>query len=226
MILILGCGRSGTHLLAEAMKGPDTIVTAEDSRWFDKALAIVRNSAKMHDYFPFILENWCFMQATAYGHGKEFVDKTHVAAWFYPEVKTLMDTKCIWIEREPLGAIASMKKHPGMRNDLRYAPCFSVPNRYMGIEDESWFDLPLVKCFAKKWKSYQRRRDELSADIDYYVQYEDLVRNPEKEISMMEKQFGIRCSRPTMHVETLDKWQNVLTQQEVSDINEELESEY
>jgi len=223
MILILGCGRSGTHLLADVMDGPDTIVAKEDPRWFELALAMVRNKAVVPKYYPRFAEMLCREHEAARADGKVFVDKTHVAAWLFEWLAKDLPLYTIWIERDPLPTIASMMCHAGMRNDLRYARCFSVPNRYMGIEDERWFDMPMVLCFAHKWKSYHRRLIELYGRIDHFVRYEELLQHPEREITVIEEKFGIRCSRPEMRLESLSKWQQILTQGAVSEINEVLE---
>jgi hypothetical protein len=221
MILILGCGRSGTHLLADVMEGPDTVVTKEDPRWFELALAMVRNEATMDRYYkPFV--HILRAQRDA-AKGKILVDKTHVAAWFLQKLSLDIPLQTIWIEREPLPTIASMMWHNGMRNDLGYSRCFSVPNRFMGIYGEEWFDLSMAQCFAHKWLSYHRRREELNGWIDHFVQYEDLVRYPEQEITKIEQRFGISCSRPDISMHGLLKWMDVLTQAEVSEINEVLE---
>lgn len=223
MILILGCGRGGTHLLADVMEGPDTIVTKEDPRWFELALAMVRNAATIPKHYNRFVELLDEQQKAAMRQDKVFVDKTHVATWLLEWLMADLSIATIWIEREPLPTIASMMRHTGMRNDLRYARCFSVPNRFMGIYGEEWFDLSMVQCFAHKWLSYHRRRQELNGWIDHFVQYEDLVRYPEQEITKIEERFGIRCSRPVITLEGLSKWMDVLTQAEVSEINEVLE---
>ena len=223
MILILGCGRSGTHLLADVLEGPDTVVTKEDPRWFDLALAMVRNKALLPEYYPRFAEMLYREHEAARADGKVFVDKTHVAAWLFEWLAKDLPLYTIWIERDPLPTIASMTSHPGMRNDLRYARCFTVPNRYMGIEDEMWFDLPIVQCFAHKWISYHRRLIELYGRIDHFVKYEELLQHPEREITKIEEKFGIRCSRPVIFLESLSKWQQILAQAEVSEINELLE---
>lgn len=223
MILILGCGRSGTHLLADVLAGPDTIVTKEDPRWFDLALAMVRNKAVLPKYYNQFVELLSEQREAAKMEGKIFVDKTHVAVWLFECLKEDLPLFTIWIEREPLPTIASMMMHNGMLNDLRYARCFSIPNRFLGIEDESWFDMSIAQCFAHKWLSYRRRREELNGWIDHFVQYEELLQHPEQEITKIEEKFGIRCSRPEMHLESLSKWQKILTQPEVSEINEVLE---
>lgn len=221
MILILGCGRSGTHALAEVLTSRDTMVEVENPIWFDLALAMVRNEETKSKYLSKFIKSYLEQIKKAEDAGKIFVDKTHVAAWFLEELlQVIPSIKTIWIERDPLASIASMKKHPGMKNDLRYARCFSVPNRFMGIFDEFWFDLPIVKCFAFKWVSYRIRLCELQTKclIDHVVRYEDLVNDPNNTVYKIEKKFNILCSRPFMNPESLTKWKTVLSDVEINDI--------
>jgi len=225
ILLILGCGRSGTHLLADVLRGPDTEVYAEDPRWFPLALAAVRNEVKQSKYLPKIADYYAREDERLIYQKKTFVDKTHVAALFYERLQSFLwprVVKNIWIERDPLAAIASMKMHLGMRCDLQYARCFSVPNRFLGIYGEEWFGLSNVQRFAHKWLSYRQRYEELQRSrlINLFVRYEDLVKYPEPTIRTIEKKFGIRCSRPEMKLDSLTKWAGILTQEEVGEIKE------
>lgn len=211
MIQILGCGRSGTHLLANVFEGPDTIVTKEDSRWFQYFLAMARNEARRDRYYQPCVRLLKDQHDKAEAEGKVFVDKTHVAAWFMPDLVRKLPMKTIWIERDPLANIASMIRHRGIVLDvLFYSLSFTVPNGYTGIYGEEWFDEPNIKRFAYKWLSHRKKREELAAWIDYFVRYEDLVRYPEREISKIEEKFGIRCTRPIMRPDSLSKWEKQL----------------
>ena len=222
MICIIGCGRSGTHLLADIFTTEQTIVEKENPLWFEHALAMARNETKKEIYLPFLIDTYRQKDAEAREKGNVFVDKTHVNTWWAEALyDALPDVHFVWIEREIHPVVASMKNHPGMRNDLRYARSFSVPNRYMGIKDAQWYDLPIASCFAYKWKSYECRKWELinKGLIDYVVEYEKLVTDPKDIISELEETVWMQLRQPNMIPQNIDKWKFHLTEQEKVNIS-------
>ena len=113
MICIIGCGRSGTHLLADIFTTEQTIVEKENPLWFEHALAMARNETKKEIYLPFLIDTYRQKDAEAREKGNVFVDKTHVNTWWAEALyDALPDVHFVWIEREIHPVVASMKNHP------------------------------------------------------------------------------------------------------------------
>jgi len=160
-IVILGCGRSGTSILGELFEHLPSF-----NYFFEPyIIQIVAN------YF----QNRKKRIAVKVPKGGVFLTKGLSCNMNLLKKNLKKNTKIIWIVRNPLDTICSLR--PGIEKDWSHNP---KPPNYKGLLDEPWH----IKC-SHHWKyinnvgfkSAKKYGDPL------VVKYEDLLNNTSKTVS-------------------------------------------
>ena len=231
MIFIIGCGRSGTHLLADVLKCKHTDVRIEERPQFPLSISIARNMQRKADLYPILYER--YRETLAESNGKLLVDKTQTNMWI---AETLADdfpaAKFIGIERKLLPVISSTLLHDGFELNMGFALSFSMPCPWFGIFDHSWYILPAELAYTMRWLAHKAEMRRLAGILGprlLVVQYEDLVRRPHEIRKRLELHFGWstmpECRLSWEPFEGIDaaplkKWRQNLTEEQIRGIED------
>jgi hypothetical protein len=225
MILIIGCGRSGTHWLAKILSESGQIkVTVELPGIFDRA-----TKASMGDMnrIPELIHIYRreIDQSAKIGY-KEYADKSHPALWFAEALlQEIPELRFIGIERSVYAKVASALKHGGMANLIRQWKIFPIPNRSLGITKDlvdKYNDLSIIQKLTMRWCEGHREMERLKpilADRLHFVKYEDLIQSPELERERLIKFLGLEVGEIRPKIESLDKWKSELSNLQISEID-------
>lgn len=225
MIFIIGCGRSGTHLLADCLQGPDTVVMKEERPQFPWSIAMARNTARQKDLYPLLAEH--YRELKERHEPKLFVDKTQPNMWIAEKLADEFPTaKFIGIERGILPVVSSTLLHDGFALNIMFSLSFSMPCPFFGIFDYTWYELPIEQQYALRWVAHRVEMERLRkvlGDRLVVVQYEDLVNWPLDTVDKLEEFIGLMV-RPvkgnTFDKAPLKKWRQNLTEEQVRLIEE------
>lgn len=222
LALIVGSGRSGTHMLAKMLAtSSECDVTLE-----------------IEPLFSFALEH-CRTESTVSGDAvmselkklnkkkKLQINKTHTCLYLKDRIdKEIPNSKFIYIERYPQSVVSSMLQHKAISKRLRSGwKTFSFPSRFLGTGDMGlmeYSNLDPCERGALAWKAanseYQKHKND---DNLLYVSYDDLVMNPELVMSRICDFLGINENFNYLKPDKsrLYKYRELLTEDEKSRID-------
>lgn len=196
IIFILGTGRSGTHWIGYALANhPDIISSVEEQPMFDWSTKIALDPQKNYHLLTRLI--WMYRWKMFRSRPKHFLDKSHPNIWIAEELNLAFNNPMfVGIERNPFANIASMIKHQGVSEWHHRWKEFSIPNRFLGIEEEMvtyYEDLPFASKCALRWLAHH------------------------KQMNRLRKTF---LPIPEVKIESLNKWQENLSSTEIQQIAE------
>ena len=197
----------------------------------DLARIIAKDPTREETMFGHLVEAW---ECEHYKAGeKHYADKSQHVIWFTSRVlERFPDCRFIGIQRSsPLAFVSSAIVHAGIPHTMYEWKRFPVPNRYFGIISEEQFrrdpmEIKLLRMWmAHKYKMFQLK--ERLREKFHLVIYEDLIKHFAWEIDNLctfldLDEFNIE-EYPTK--ESLNKWKNHLTQEQIKLITDNLYSD-
>lgn len=206
---IIGCGRSGTHLLGQILHGEDAHVCFEEIFGFDKghertlhwswvmAMARSYHSKQVRDrLWQPTMKAYREMRRLVERNNKIFIDKANQNFNFAEELQEeFPDAYFLGIRREVLPSVRSMINHGGFMQDTLYlSHSYDVPNAFSGAMSEEYFPLSYPQKMAWRWCASAQRLTELQGKLDNYMllHYEDLVTDYDIERKKLELFLGIK----------------------------------
>jgi hypothetical protein len=219
---IVGCGRSGTHYLAQIIHTSEEVfLTYEDPEIFPYVVDHVLLSGK--SLAPAIKKYKCYHKRHPI-----YVDKSHPNLFNVPELLSVFPiAKFIGIYRNVFETIASMLKHEGCAEwGVRYKQ-LKFPNEFLGLNADNFekYESSTLagRCAFRWFSSYSKliQLDEVYADRFLLINYTDLIEHNESETKRVGDflKVQLRCISPDRTCR--DKWKSELTaeqQQEIRDV--------
>jgi len=217
IVFILGCGRSGTHMVAHMLDShPDFTVTYEDPKIFSLAnsMAMSNHRRDLPELFGVYREWWA--------KHPFYADKSHPAIWFAEELERYFGENAyfIGIERNVMSTVYSMMHHAAIRKMIERWQDYPVPNPYLGIDEDNVGSYMLrtieEKC-AFKWRAHRDRMERLRGCLNRFMvaQYEEVVRDPQR----FAFELGAFLSVPPIfkvdlpHQKSVEKWKKLTAEQ-------------
>lgn len=183
-VFILGCGRSGTHLLAHTLSAhPSVRASIEAEPMFGLSTAMAMNAGLESVAFAQLVRH--YLDDMRCSRRPLYVDKSHPNIWLAEKLREAFpDARFIGIERNVYATVASMMKHRGVSAWHHRWKEFPVPNRFLGITAELaavYDDLPMASRCALRWRAHKLRMSQLErvlAGSIAVLSYEQLVTDP------------------------------------------------
>ncbi|MFC1719230.1 sulfotransferase [Candidatus Poribacteria bacterium] len=214
LAFVIGCGRSGTHLVGYILRSyPEMRVTIEKTPIFDWVTAMALNPARKATLFPRLVRQYQLLRSLA--SPRHYADKSHPNIWLAEDLAAAFPQALfIGIQREPFATVASMLRHGGILDWHRRRGEFPVPNDFLGIntEDiEQYEQLSSPTKCALRWKSHAKKMEDLKSVLKrrlHVIGYEDLVRDSQSEIQKLVDFLGLSMPTklPEIKTESLDRW--------------------
>lgn len=201
---IIGCGRTGTHMIGHFLDGPEARVcfearplqrgnpTTSQPHW-TWIHAISKNPRVAYRWWPKILENLRLLQK--HFAPKLFIDKSNqLMGWTDELLKAFPEAKFIGTTRDVIPTVRSMSKHAGFISDAKgimgYSESYEVPNLFSGAMSEEFFELDVLGRLAWRWAAARQRlfylKKTLSPDQFILIDYKDFVKDPAKREDLKE----------------------------------------
>ena len=133
LAFIVGCGRSGTHWLAEGLaSNAETLTTIETEPVFGWVTQMAVDPRQEATLFPRVASE--YRSTAAPGEPRCLVDKSHPALWIAERLAAEFPTsRFVGIRRSVEPTVASMLHHDGVLRWVREWDRYPVPNRFLGI---------------------------------------------------------------------------------------------
>lgn len=216
MIFVVGCGRSGMHLLAKTLASDPTInATIEEQAQFNLAVGAVVNKNVA------ALNRLCEIYRRA---KRPYLTKDHTNLWLYRQLKKRFpEAHWVAIERDPYGTIASSLIHEGVldwviyHENRRKNPLSGT----LGLTGDEFEALPVVARLTLKWMYHSYRIEELRESM-LVIDFADLVKAPIATTDFLAQQLGLKLTPPKTHLDVLYKWQHQLLEDEINIIEDTL----
>lgn len=231
-IFVLGTGRSGTHWIGWILEAhPDIHVNVEKPPIFPWVTQMALDPKQRPSLLPKVIRQYMIEHALV--APKQFVDKSHPNLWLARDLaEAFPEARFVGVRRSVYGTVASMLKHEGVMRWIHNWKRFPVPNQFLGIgEDDiaTYEDRSLAARCAMRWLSHSRELDALTSALgDKYivVDYENLQKDTEAELYALSVFLDLKSPLPIPNVkrESLDRWQNDLSKEQIADIETVLES--
>lgn len=225
-IFVIGTGRSGTHLLGRTFQSnPETKVMIEKPKFFKAitALATGKNKRKS-DLKKIIIQ---YEKEFAKTKERYILEKTHPNIWYVAELlKAFPNAKFLGIKRNVYATVSSMLNHKMVMNWYEVLPDDEI-NPFLGITSDnidSYKYLPIESKCALRWSSHTERLIQLEKDFPKSVlilDYEDFFFNYNELLSKLKDFIGMETTLNSeiLKKESLDKWKNFLTKEQIANIN-------
>lgn len=229
----MGCGRSGTHWLGHILDShPDILATIEKPKIFHRVTALALNPSRKKELLPGLLR--LYRKEVRRAHPKRYADKSHPTIWFAEELaEAFPSAMFVGIQRSAYGTIASMIRHTGVTEWTEQWREFPLPNKFLGI-DELWSDdydsLSLAAKHALRWKAHKDRLISLKATLGsrmHLLDYEQMQKDINTRLSELVEflQLNEPFPIPEVKTESLTKWRQHLSEQDIEEINSLLSGE-
>jgi len=228
LTLIVGSGRSGTHMLARTLsKHPDLNVTLEIEPLFTECVEAFRTESPQ--LVPGLIKRF---EALSKRGGNQ-VNKTHPSMHWARQLNSKIDgIKFVYIRRNPLAVVSSMLEHKAISKRLKTGwRNFSFPNKFLHTGDmslEEYGRLEPCERGALCWIAAEKCYREI-ADWDnvHLVSYEDLVLDPERTLKGIANFLCIldEVSYPAPRKNSLDKYKSNLSVEQIGLIRETIARE-
>lgn len=227
IIFILGCDRSGTHLLAKTLEtSPEIAAHATTSpngdRWYEPeetfqlSIAMARNPGRVYALYKRLVDEYVRRWPRA---ERYWVVKDHPNTWIAEKLAhEFPHARFISIERDPRAVVASMLRHYGVMLDLAWSLAYPVPCPFMGIAAESWHQLSTEEKLAYKWRAHYDELARLKGKLGdrlYQLTFEELVKDAESTCVQLGAWLDIGIPTPRTYASRLDAWKRQLSQEQV-----------
>ena len=224
IVFIIGTGRSGTNFLARILeKSPELSASIESPIIFNLSSFLALNEDRKELFLPLLI--WLYKIRLFFTSRNIYLDKSHPNIWHAIELsRSFNNSLFIGIQREPMATISSMLKHKGTLRWFNIWKRFSIPNRFLGINEEikaEYERYPIeIKC-ALRWLSHKKQMDELKEKLGtrlIVINYENLIEAPTDDLEKLRKFIGLKQSTPKPFIkkDTLVKWKKNLNKKQIS----------
>lgn len=226
-IFVIGTGRSGTHWIGYSIaEHPEIHATIEAEPMFQWSTTMALNPQSEQQLLPKLIK--IYKQKILKYAPQHYLDKNHPNIWIAEKLKRAFPNALfIGIERNPFATVASMIKHKGVSAWHYRWHEFPIPNRFLGINDEtaaSYDQIPFPSKCAMRWVAHHNRMNELMGflkDSLLVISYESLALNTQKEIRRLQSFLTLSNPIPIPNVrsESLDKWREQLSEEQITHIS-------
>jgi len=223
LTLIVGSGRSGTHMLARALSShPELNVTLEIEPLFTECVEAFRTESPQ--LVPGLIKRFESLSK----RGGHQVNKTHPSMHWAKQLKShIHDLKFVYIRRNPLSVVSSMLEHKAISKRLKTGwRNFSFPNKFLhtgNLSFEEYSALDPCERGALCWLAAEKCYREISDwDNVHLVSYADLVLDPKKTFRGITNFLGIldEVSFPAPRKNSLEKYKSNLSIEQIRLIRE------
>ncbi len=226
-IFVLGTGRSGTHWLGYILAAhPDVKATIEKPGLFHNVTTAAIDQQKRKKLVRKIVRQYRWEHAKV--APKYYLDKSHPNLWLAEDLMhSFDDAVFVCIVRSPYAVTASSFKHANVNKRFKTWRSYPVPNELLGIHEDNvseYADLSLAGRSAVRWAAHCKRIYELQKahpDRVAVVNYEKLITDHKTQLPKLKKVIGLsrNIPSPTIRKESLDKWKNELSDEDIKDID-------
>lgn len=233
LIIVVGSGRSGTHLLGNLV-GTSKQVTAsiEDRELFP----LITKAATTNDreLIPAISDklDTRLKNCTT----KFYLEKSHPLLWMAEDSSLAkLPIKYIGINRDPYATVASMLKHYYVRRWCENWDKLPQPNIFLGTSQDNLQDykkMTIAQKCTMRWISHNKELERLSYIFpkEQYLRlrYEDVLNNTKQSVGKIEEFLGIGDidKKFKMNKESLRKWKKDLTSEQKKQIDSTVKQYY
>lgn len=227
-VFLVGCGRSGTHLLARSLSAhPLVHATVETEPIFGLSTAMAMNAQLEEIAFEVLAR--CYRSQLRRSQRRIYLDKSHPNLWIAERLKDeFRKAQFIGIERNVFATVASMLKHRGVLEWHTRWREFPIPNRFLGIDVETaatYGDLPLAGKCALRWLAHRNRLAALAQTLGkdlLIVSFEQLASEPLASMGRLQSFLNLEQPIPTPSIDTkpLTKWHSALSDKQVAQIRD------
>jgi LPS sulfotransferase NodH len=226
-VLVIGTGRSGTHWLAHVLRSHARFrVTFERFPMFQLATRMAVDQRLRPALFPLLVLSYR-VQRLASGD-RIYADKSHPAIWLAERLAAALPSAVfLGVQREPFATVCSMMRRDGVRAWHERWRRYPVPNEFLGITPEiapHYASLSLAARCALRWRAHRDRMESLKPLLGHrlhVVGYEELARDPDRELSLLQDWLGLDTpfDRPRVDRDALQRWRTQLSDRDVADIS-------
>lgn len=216
---MVGCGRSGTHWLAEVLGAhPDLHALVEAPQIFPLATSIALDPGRVRRELPLLVRR--YRRAMRRCAPRRLVDKSHPNLWLVDELlEAFPAARFVAIRRDPYATVHSMLRHPGVRRWCDTWHRYPIPNRFLGITSagcRAYALATLTERLSLRWRAHAERIDELVARHPRAVRrvdYEALHADAAATLRALEHFLGLRSPLPPVRAESraLTRWREGLS---------------
>lgn len=218
IVFIVGCGRTGTHLLANTINSnPNWSVSIEQSPIFPLTADIAIKSRR--HLIPNLISAYKKAITTAHSQGKHFCDKSHPALWMVEDLyKAFPDAIFLYTKRNPYAAVHSMFKHGGVMYWCNNYQKWPTPNPFLGITANNVKQYAQLSDVEKCWlrlQAHDIEANRLLMDSDYplnmYRINMDNIFNPNTRhtiLSKISELLGDKFTFPTIIEGVNENWES------------------
>ena len=183
-IFVVGCGRSGTHWLAETLdQHPQLHNWGENPSVFGDVTQLALDPGRENELLPRVLRQ--YRRAIRRTAPLRLVDKCHPNLWLSDRLRLAFpNAQFVAIRREPFATVSSMLEHPGVRRWSEQWQRYPLPNRFLGIRPNAAGDYArasLTERLALRWRAHHDRIGRLAREAQgrvFVVEYESLHEAP------------------------------------------------
>ncbi|MEM7413170.1 MAG: sulfotransferase [Myxococcota bacterium] len=159
-IFVVGCGRSGTHWLAETLDAhPELHSWGENPSVFGDVTQLALDPRRENDLLPRLLRR--YRDAVRRFAPLRLVDKCHPNLWLVDRLRfAFPDARFVAIRRDPYATVSSMLEHPGVRRWCEQWQRYPLPNRFLGVRRETaatYARAPIAERLALRWRAHAER---------------------------------------------------------------------
>ncbi len=224
LCIIIGCGRTGTHLLARTLrKCPEALVAIEKAPVFAWTKKLILHPDLWPRLLPKILQEY---RSKMMGRQAIYVDKSHPLLFFVDKIlQEIPEARFVAMRRQPLPVVSSMLIHGDTASWCKKAQSATRPNKFLGIDTlmpfNEYLKLALEEKCALRWCAHENEIDNLIGNASVrIVQFEDFINNHKSEISSLSDFLGIKIPE-NRHIkkEVLNKWRKNLSDKQREMIN-------
>ena len=226
LVLIIGTGRSGTHWLAHILRShPRFRVTFERFPMFPLATRMAVDPRLRPVLFPLLVLSYRVQRLAS--ADRIYADKSHPGIWIAERLAAALPSAFfIGVQREPFATVCSMMRRDGVRAWHDRWRRYPIPNEFLGITRElapHYDSMSIAARCALRWRAHRDRLEFLRTtlgDRRHVIGYEQLARDPEREMRVLQHRLGLDTAfpPPTVDPDALERWRTLLSQQDVADI--------
>jgi hypothetical protein len=231
-VFIIGCGRSGTHWVAEILASYRELhVEVESDPIFGEVIRLALEDSTDPADFQRLIS--LYEEAHRAIYPRYFVDKSHPNLWLAERLaQSFPDSLFVGVQRSVYGTVASMLRHSGVQQWFSWwEQTYKRPCRFLGISEEevkTYSSRSLLEKCTLRWASHaveMMRVSDSLGDRCCVLGYEDTVENPHMMSGRLEKFLAVTDRGPLPQSErvSLHKWRSQLDAADIADIDGTLE---
>ena len=226
-IFIIGTGRSGTHWVANILKGhADIHITIEKPEIFAPVTKMALDFGNKQRLLPELINRYRWEHSLV--APQHYADKSHPNIWWAEELaEAFPNSLFIGTNRNPYATVASMLKKPGVLAWQQRWKEFPIPNPFLGITQENleqYKKMPLAAKCALRWRAHQEKmkylRSALGARL-YVTCYEKNILDTEKQMLDLGEFLQLKSPLPMPKVkkESLERYKSELSLETIDEIS-------